>query len=260
MVASGFTAKATRKNSSRLAVASSQLQQQQRTFHTSPTQLMNSYNSNNENQGFLSKLKNTAKGVAKSVLPKKWFQSEEEQRAEIERKRMKEEVTGGLNQVFKDAPFPVRMLGSMITPLISSAMSTMAETMQQQQASMQQVLSQANRYILNDVAVQQTFGSAVQVSSSPFSQSSSSTSINGQTSTRIELGVAVQGSNGLTGVAQITANEQGVQRIVVQPNNGGRSISVSLTDGGGGGRFSRASDDDDNVIEAEIVDKKVDKW
>ena len=72
-------------------------------------------NSNKDEGGVLGGLKK----AAKSILPASWFQSEKEKKAAIERPRVKDEVSGGIKEMLKDAPLPIRMMGSMMGPLVS---------------------------------------------------------------------------------------------------------------------------------------------
>lgn len=220
---------------------------------TTTVRHLSSQNSNdNGSGGVLSTIKNAAKSVAKSVLPSSWFQSEKEKQAAIERKRVKEEVSGGMSELLKDAPLPVRMMGKMMGPLVSSAMSTMAESMAEQQQTVQDYLTQATMYLETDESVIRVLGEPVQVGS-PFSQSSSTSSINGQTTTRVEIGFPVSGSRS-SGTAQLAATEAGIQRLVVQAD--GRQINVSLTSSKKRPKSSSGRNaEDDDVIEAEIVEK-----
>lgn len=193
------------------------------------------------------------KSAAKSVLPASWFQSEEEKKAAIERKKVQEEISGGLDQMLKDAPLPIRMFGKMVGPLMSNMMSGLAETMAEQQQSVDAIMKQARGYIENDPQVKGALGEPVSVSA-PFSQSSSSSSINGRTSTRVRLAFQVSGTIG-TGIAQLEADETGIRSIEVQTNMQ-RSIGVNLSSGRGNKFTSGTSWDDGDIIEAEIVDKK----
>jgi len=204
------------------------------------------------------------KRVAKTLLPKKWFQSEEEQKADLARQEVKDQVQGGIKELLKDAPLPVRMMGSLISPLLSNVASNLSESLAEQQKSMDSVLEDSRAYILGDDVALQALGEPIQVGT-PFSQSSSTSIMNGQKTTKIVLGFPVEGSVA-SGVAQAEANEQGVSRLVLQVN--GRQINVSLSRRGSpsaSGRVGKnhqmrkaGSSMDDNIIEAEIIEKKKD--
>ena len=211
------------------------------------------YSSKKNNDGILKK-------AAKKFLPKKWFQSEEEQKAELTRKQVKDNVKGGIKEMLKDAPLPIRMMGSMMSPLLSRVASDLSESMAEQQKSIEQVLDDARAYILGDDMAIQALGEPVRIGS-PFSQSSSTSIINGQKTTNIQLAFPVNGSRG-SGVAQATATQSGLSDLVLQVD--GRQIRVNLSRKGSSSRVGRnhrssgriGSKDDDNIIEAEIIEKE----
>ena len=215
------------------------------------SRLYSSQRNSDDEGGILGGLKK----AAKSILPSSWFQSEKEKKAAIQRQRMKEEVTGGLQEVLKDAPFPVRMMGKMMGPLMSNMMSGLAETMAEQQEQVDQVLADTKTYLMADPAVGRLLGDgAIQVGT-PFSQSSSSSTINGQTTTRVEIAMPVTGSRS-SGVAQAVSSNGRLDRLVLQAD--GRTINVSMaskTPRSSAFR-SASSKRDDDIIEAEIIEKE----
>ena len=157
--------------------------------------------------------------------------SEEEKRREKERELVQQEVKGSLQQVFKDAPLPIRMLGGAIAPLLSGLMSGLAESAAEQQDLVASVLLKAEACLRADAAVASALGGEAISVGSPFQQSSSSTSINGQTTVRVELALPVGGSRA-DGVARVVASgrnqeEATLQLLEVQVN--GRVIPVSTT-------------------------------
>ena len=240
--------------------------QQQQQLHrpTTAVRLFSNDNNNNDKKksgggGFLVK-------VAKSILPKSWTQSEEERRMELRRKEVRDEVSGGLQSLLKDAPFPVRMMGSMMAPLVSGMASSLAETMKDQQEQMQQLLDDARGYIVADpLAVEQLGGDPIVVQP-PFSQSSSTSSINGKTTTQIQASFPVQG-RAQQGIATMTASQSGIQQLTLQV--GGRNMNIQLSRKGsfGSGASSSTSSssssglgrnriNNDDIIDAEFVEKK----
>jgi hypothetical protein len=239
---------------------------------TSSTRLFSSFrkrddndNKNNDEGSFLSKLGNMAKNTAKAILPSTWFQSEKEQKAAIERKRVQNQLSRDVNDVLKNAPLPVRMLGNIVAPLLGNVMSGMAESIAEQQQAVDALLQNARTLIENDDLVAGMLGGSIQVDP-PFSQSSRSMSINGQTQTRVELAFMVSGSRGLSCVARLTAANNEIQQLLVQTSPDGRSLSVNIKGGGGGGGGRRrqvqggggkmsSSSSNDNIIEAEIIEK-----
>jgi hypothetical protein len=214
--------------------------------------------SSSSGSGIISKVKN----VVKSILPTRWFLSEKEKKAAIQRKIVKDEVKGSLAAMLKDAPLPVRMIGSMIAPLMSTVMAGLAESMAEQQATIEAVLKDARSYLTADAGVASTIGSGIQFGQ-PQSQSASTTSINGQSTSRIELALPVTGSLG-TGTVRLSAANGKIEKLQVEAN--GRVISVDLSSKGGPGRrrsafsggSSRSSSGDD-IIEAEIIEKDTKK-
>jgi hypothetical protein len=205
--------------------------------------------------GFLEKVGS----AVKSILPASWFQSEQEKRAAIERRRVKDEISGGLSDLLKDAPLPIRMVGSLVRPLISSAMSSLAETMAEQQESVSSLMSTAQLCLESDERVAQLLGGGggrLQVSN-PFSQSSSTSSINGQSTSRVDLAFEVYGAV-QSGVVRLSASNGKITQLSLQAANG-RVVEVRTSPSS----FSRSrvlgKDDDDsssNIIEAEIIEKK----
>ncbi|KAL7555735.1 hypothetical protein ACA910_005150 [Epithemia clementina (nom. ined.)] len=248
-----------------------------RSYSTTPTRLFwnsrNNNNNNNDNNSGGGGILSTLKRAAQSILPSRWFpKSEEEQRREAMVKQEREfqkEVSGGLTELLRGAPLPIRMLGSLMTPLFSSALSSLAQAAQEQQATVNQVLDQATICLVQDATVRQVLGDPVQVaSSSPLSQRSATSTINGQTTQQIQVTVPISGSLD-TGIATITATERGLQSIRVQAQRSGRILQVpttttttsrtTVTGGGGGGpswNKKKYNGEDDNIIEAEIIEKK----
>lgn len=231
--------------------------------HLTTTRLFSSRRNTNdgndkEQGGLLGTIKNAATSVAKSVLPSSWFQTEKEKQKAIQRQQYRDQVNGGITELLKDAPLPIRMMGKMVGPLMSSAMSSMAESLAEQQATVDEYLQHARVALQSDEAVVRALGD-IQVGA-PMTQSSSTQSINGQTTTRIEIGFPVTGSSrgGTTAMAQLSATEAGIQRLLLQTADG-RQINVNLNASSsprGQRKFKHSRDDDDDVIEAEIIDKK----
>jgi hypothetical protein len=212
------------------------------------------YSSSNKNDGILESVGN----AVKSILPKSWFPSEEEReqkqrKAEIQRqmKDQQTELTSGIQEMLKDAPLPVRMMGRLVTSLVGSMASSLAETMAEQQRTTEELLSDAQRLLVLDDRVIQALGGEPILVGAPFSQSSSSTSINGKTTKRVQASFPVQGAS-RNGVATMIANDTGISRLELQA--GGRIINVSLKSTGTLSSTSRPSKNDD-IIEAEIIEK-----
>merc|ERR1712232_1086433 len=224
-------------------------------------QQMRSYGSNNSNNyeegnGIFQSLKK----MAKKVLPETWTQSEKERKAYLVKKERQNEISSGLQEILKDAPLPVRMLGSMVAPLFSS----MASTLQEQQQKTSDLLDEARSYIVADPDAVSILGEPL-VMQPPFSQSSSSSSINGKTTSQVQASFPVQGAY-QQGIASMTASEAGIQRLVLQV--GGRSMDINVNtirrppkDSGPSGsnygeRLGKNRMDKNDIIDVEFAEKK----
>ena len=208
---------------------------------------------NDEKEGFLSKIANKAK----SVLP--FLKSEKEAKAAIERKQVKNEVKGGIDTMLKDAPLGVRMMGKMIAPIIGSVASNLAEAAAEQGRQMEELLNEAQTLIMLDDQAVQLLGEPIQVGS-PFSQSSSTTTINGNTTKNIQASFQVGGSYG-SGIATMVANEAGISNLTLQA--GGRSFGINTNTIGRSVNSGRSENlgrntnfGKDDIIDAEFVEKK----
>jgi hypothetical protein len=224
------------------------------------TRLYSSGN-NKDDDNVLSKIGSKVK----SILPTKWFGTKEEKKAQIIKKEAKEQVTGGIQEMLKDAPLGVRMMGKIIAPLVGKLASTMAETVKDQQEKMRVIMEDTQRYLVNDDAVTSVLGEPIQIGA-PFSQSSSTSSINGKTQSRIELGMPVTGPIG-SGVVRVLASQDEISQLQVEVE--GRVINVNLSGSSSSsssssskrrssssGKFSSSGSGKDNIIEAEIIDKE----
>lgn len=199
-------------------------------------------NGNGKKKGFLSKVFNKVKDT---VSPK----TEEQKRAEIVRK----EVSGGLSELLKDAPLPVRMLGKMVAPMLSG----LAETMGEQARQVEDLVNDARFLLINDMRVMDLLGEPIDVGM-PFQQSSSSVNINGEQKTSVQASFQVQGPRG-GGVANLSASGGGSASIEqLTLNAGGRVINVDVSGRGGGpgiGGSPREKFNKDDIIDVEFVDK-----
>jgi Cytochrome oxidase complex assembly protein 1 len=210
------------------------------------------YSSSDNDEGFLSRIGK----AAKNLLPKNLFGNEEEKNKLARKKEYRDEVSGGLEAMLKDAPLGVRMMGKLITPLVSSLASNLADAMAEQQRTTEGIMDDARAYLKGDPSVSALLGEAIQLGA-PFSQSTSSSSINGQTQTRVELAMPVQGSRG-SGTVRLLATQDGIAQL--QLDASGRRLDVKLTRrGSASSSFGRSSpsriNGDDNIIEAEVIEK-----
>jgi hypothetical protein len=209
--------------------------------------------SKNDDEGILSKIGK----AAKKFLPTNIFGTEEEKTKLARKKEYRDQVSGGLDSMLKDAPLALRMMGKLVSPLVSSMASTLADTMAEQQRTTEGVMDDAREYLMGDPAVSQLLGGSIQLGP-PFSQSSSSSNINGQMNTRLELVMPIQGSKG-SGTVRLLATQDGISQLQLEA--GGRRLDVSLTKRGSPSSSTRNSlssriNGDDNIIEAEVIDKE----
>ena len=191
------------------------------------------------------------KGVdkVKSLLP--FLKSDDEKRSDMIKKERKGEITGGINAMLRDMPLPIRMLGRAIAPLMARA----AEQMADQSRQVQDMLEEARIRLVNDPIVIENLGEPIQVGQ-PFSQSSSTISINGRTTATVTASFPVGGTRG-NGIATMESSNGEIRSLTLNVN--GRNISVGSRRGVGGGSMygkSSSTKDGNNIIEAEIIEKK----
>lgn len=174
----------------------------------------------------------------------------------VESSRDSQSAGGLINEMLKDAPFPVRMMGKMVAPIVSS----MAESLGEQARQVQDLIEDARIMIVRDSRVVELLGEPVEVSTMPFQQSSSSVNINGQAKTTVQASFQVQGSRA-GGVAIMSASggeKASIEKLTVQAM--GRSIDVDVSPSGSTWRSSPRSglksNDDMDIIDAEFVEKK----
>jgi len=216
-------------------------------------------NNKKEEEGFLSKLANKAK----SLVP--FLQSDKEKEVAIQKRKAKEEVKGSIDNMLKDAPLAVRMMGKMISPIIGSVASNLAEAVAEQSRQMEDLLQDAQTFLQNDKDALQILGGGEQQPirvGSPISQSSSTTSINGNTTKNIQATFQVSGSYA-SGIATMMANQNGIQSLVLQA--GGRNIRINLSSpskrptsyyGKTPNLGKNTNLGKDDIIDAEFVEKK----
>ncbi len=230
-------------------------QRQNYQFH--PTRLYGS-KKEGEKKSFLEQ----AADKVKSILP---FSKSKSQMTKKE--EAKQDVSTAIDTMLKDAPLGVRMFGKMMKPMVGSLVGGMAQAMEDQQRQMSDLLSDARNYIVQDPNAVQLLGEPVEIGS-PFSQSSSTMSVNGQTRTNLQASFEVRGGRGV-GVASISSVDGRIENLTL--NVGGRNIRVDVTKSGsynsadvswdsgmksgGTGKTGKKFKDED-VIDVEFVEKK----
>ena len=190
------------------------------------------------------------KGVdkVKSIIP--FGKSDEEKRAKMIKKERKQEITGGISEMLKDAPLPIRMMGRMVSPLLARA----AEEIAEQSKEAQYMWEEARIRLMNDPYISEALGEPLQIGQ-PFSQAQSTTVINGKSSARVQASFQVAGPRG-SGVATLESVNGEIRSLNVNVN--GRNISVGSSTRGGNAIYGKSSSSkkDDNIVEAEIIEKK----
>ena len=157
----------------------------------------------------------------------------------------------------------------------------MAQAMEEQQQQLTNVIQDARNLIVQDPAAVQLLGEPVEMGSTPFSQSSSTMSVNGETRSNVQASLEVMGGRA-SGVVTVSSVNGKIESLML--NVGGRNIAVDVTKSAGSGTgtgtdasytvtgssFDSASSSssssggigknrnvkDDDIIDAEFVEKK----
>jgi len=233
---------------SRLVVSQSNSQKQR---------LFSSWKDPNENDDSI--VKKAGKKL-RSFMPK--FLGGEDDEAQLAKKQAKSEISSGINTMLKDAPLGLRMMGKMVAPILGSVVSKMASAMQEQSRQVGDALEDAKSFIVRDETACRLLGEPILVDP-PFSQSSSSMSVNGQNSSTIRAQFQVRGSVG-GGVATMEAANGEIQGLTLNVN--GRSIRIDVSGNAPKVSVLRSTADtrvgnnrkksiDDDVIDVEFYDK-----
>lgn len=202
---------------------------------------------NNENDD------NIFKKLAKKVLPKSMFETPEEKQIAIQRKQQQDSIEGGLNTLLQDFPLPIRMMGRALSPMLSD----LATEMQKQSEVLQDVLEVARMQIINSPQLQYELGPEIMVSA-PFRQSSSSMSINGQTTNSVQASFEVRGSNSMSsGLANLVAENGIIKSLVVNVN--GYQIDITndqFNSNSGVQNFGNSNygNPGNGIVDAEVID------
>ncbi len=184
------------------------------------------------------------------------------------KEQAKQDVSSSIDTVLKDAPLGVRMMGKLIKPLVSSVAGNIAQAMEEQSRQMSDLLGDARGLIVQDSRALDNLGEPIEMGS-PFSQSSSTMSVNGKTRSSIQASFEVRGSRG-SGVATMTATDGQIDQLSLNVNGRNLSIDTSpsssswssasvASEGGSSRGIGQNSRKNDDIIDAEFVDKKVTK-
>lgn len=195
--------------------------------------------------------------LAKQVLPKSLVpKSAAEKRRERERRERLDSVDAGLSTLLKDAPLPLRLMGKLVSPLLGN----LAEQIQEQSRGANDVLNEARTILQNSPRARELLGNDEVDVGPPFAQSSSSSSINGQTSSVVRASFQVRSGNN-AGTATVMAKNGVIETL--QLSVGGRTVDIdtgSAADVYGANSSSRSTGtktkfNKDDVIDAEFVEK-----
>jgi hypothetical protein len=188
----------------------------------------------------------------KSMVP--FLKDEKQKKADIIRKQSADRVSSEIDRMFQDAPLGLRMIGKMMSPLIGSLAGGLVEAAREQSRQMDELLNECENLIAADYLARQELGDIIDIGS-PFSQASSTVSVNGVTRKKIEAKFEVRGSKG-GGVGILYASERGIDNLLVTVN--GRTLNIDTS-----GRIRTEKSKSylgknkgkDDIIDAELVEK-----
>jgi len=168
------------------------------------------------------------------------------------KKKKEDALTTGLDTLLKDAPLPVKIMGSLIKPLVGQLGSMIAEG----QADGDELLAEAQSALRGDPRVASIMGEGIEVGA-VFSTASSSSNVNGIVNKDIRLQAQCTGArgSGVVAIRGVSDGAGGVQVISLQLQAGGQVIEVPTLRGGGGngGMSSAGSSGGGDVIDVEVM-------
>jgi len=144
----------------------------------------------------------------KSLVPS--FKDAPTRKAELDRRRHRQEIEKEAKEAFRGAPFPFGMMGKAIA-------SQVGKTFRKEGRKLDKVLNQAQRLIKNDERAVAALGEPVVVGNE-FSQSSSTIIVNGKKTERVEAAFEVLGSR-----------QNGIGTLIVEKN---RLVALKVSVGG----------------------------
>ena len=155
----------------------------------------------------------------------------------------------GIDDVLRDAPLPVKLMGGLMKPVIGAVSDMLADS--QQDAD--ELLAIAERALRSDPAVQDLIGTNAEIGDV---FSSSSSNMNGAKSMQLQCQCTGSAGSGVVAVQGQSGADGGFKLTLLQLQANGRTISVeSLASGGGSspgspGGYSTGTD----VIDVEVLD------
>lgn len=222
------------------------------------TSLFDDNNKGKKESGFLSKIVEKSK----SLLPDSWFSKKTQQKDNAAsqilgiRNEDAKDIERGISALLKDTPFPIRIFGRMISPLVSS----MADQISEQTRLLDDVLDEAQNMILSDSKAAMALGGSAIKFGSPFSQSSSTVSINGKSTTNINASFPARGPDS-SGVVSVSASGSKIESLTLEVAGRYYYIDLATKNQYSSGFTSTKSFDknmnirEDNIIDAEFVEK-----
>lgn len=204
-------------------------------------------NDEKKNKTFISNIIDKAKEVGSKYLPAVFGQPSEQQRKKALVRKEIDETVGAL---FQNTPF-----GAVGKAIVRPLLKTMATAFEEQAESVQQVIDQATTSIMRDERLTRklTGGRGTVQTAAPFSQSSSTASINGRQTSEIGASFEVFGQ-GSSGVATVLASNGAITSLYVIID--GVRYNVDLSQRSGGSAANLQGYSSDNIIDAEFVEKK----
>lgn len=106
--------------------------------------------------------------------------------AALEWQRVKDEISGDLTDLLREAPLQIQMVVNLVKPIISTFMSSLAETVAEQQESVSSLMS-THSCVWNRTIESHSCSVADCKCRLPFPQSCSTSSINRLMTSHVEL-------------------------------------------------------------------------
>lgn len=176
----------------------------------------------NSNSNRKENLLTRAASKLKAILP--WNKKKDSKLTK--KQQAKDSFSTSIDTALKDAPLGVRMIGKMIKPLIGNLVGKLAQAVEESQQQMEDIMGNVSFLIQQDTSAVQYLGCGAMEFGTPFSQSSSTMSINGKAESRIQASFEVRGDAG-AGVATMIAVNGQIESLIL--NVEGRDLPIDTT-------------------------------
>jgi len=180
------------------------------------------YGTNSNGNDRKENLLTRAASKLKSILP--WNKKKDSKLTK--KQQAKDSFSTSIDTALKDAPLGVRMIGKMIKPLIGNLVGKLAQAVEESQQQMEDIMGDVSFLIQQDTTAVQYLGYGAMEFGTPFSQSSSTMSINGKAESRIQASFEVRGDAG-AGVATMIAVNGQIESLIL--NVEGRDLPIDTT-------------------------------